>query len=79
MVLGWARVLVGEDNCAFCAMLASRGPVYKREIVVKSKDGRRYHRHCDQKMVAVITGTATARPCLSSRGSRGKASRNTSG
>lgn len=30
-VLGWARVLVGEVNCPFCAMLASRGAVYKSE------------------------------------------------
>lgn len=27
MALGWARVVSG-DPCAFCAMLASRGPVY---------------------------------------------------
>lgn len=26
--IGWARVLTGVENCAFCAMLASRGPVY---------------------------------------------------
>lgn len=24
----WARVLTGDENCAFCVMLASRGPVY---------------------------------------------------
>ena len=24
----WARVLTGAENCAFCVMLASRGPVY---------------------------------------------------
>lgn len=24
----WARVLTGADNCPFCVMLASRGPVY---------------------------------------------------
>ena len=30
--LGWARV-TGEAPCAFCAMLASRGPVYKEETV----------------------------------------------
>ena len=29
---GWARVTSGEP-CAFCAMLASRGPVYKEESV----------------------------------------------
>lgn len=25
----WARVLTGAENCAFCVMLASRGPVYR--------------------------------------------------
>src|SRR5699024_2807268 len=24
----WARVLTGAENCGFCVMLASRGPVY---------------------------------------------------
>lgn len=33
-VLGWARVLTGAENCAFCAMLASRGPVYSEDTVV---------------------------------------------
>lgn len=27
--IGWARVLTGAESCGFCAMLASRGPVYK--------------------------------------------------
>lgn len=27
--LGWARVGTGRENCAFCTMLISRGPVYK--------------------------------------------------
>lgn len=26
--VGWARVLTGPTSCSFCAMLASRGPVY---------------------------------------------------
>lgn len=26
--VGWARVLTGAENCPFCIMLASRGPVY---------------------------------------------------
>lgn len=33
-VLGWARVLTGAESCAFCAMLASRGPVYSEDTVV---------------------------------------------
>jgi hypothetical protein len=28
-MVGWARVQGGKDSCAFCAMLISRGPVYK--------------------------------------------------
>lgn len=31
VVKGWARVQGGEDSCAFCAMLISRGPVYVRD------------------------------------------------
>lgn len=30
-VKGWARVQGGEDSCAFCSMLISRGPVYKTQ------------------------------------------------
>ncbi|WP_328439122.1 VG15 protein [Nocardia puris] len=29
--IGWARVLSGTENCPWCAMLASRGPVYKSD------------------------------------------------
>ncbi len=43
--LGWARV-AGPEACAFCAMLASRGPVYKKETVLYTKGGRKYHDHC---------------------------------
>lgn len=33
--VGWARVLVGAYSCSFCAMLASRGPVYtSRETAI---------------------------------------------
>ena len=45
--IGWRRVTDG-DPCAFCAMLASRGPVYssrsRAEVVAGS--GLRYHGHC---------------------------------
>jgi hypothetical protein len=37
---GWARATSGKP-CAFCAMLASRGPVYKEETV-----GFQAHDHC---------------------------------
>lgn len=39
--LGWARVTAGKP-CAFCAMLASRGPVYKTEGTA----GFDAHDHC---------------------------------
>lgn len=39
--LGWARVTSGSA-CAFCSMLASRGPVYKTEGTASG----RYHDHC---------------------------------
>lgn len=38
--LGWARAAAG-DACGFCAMLASRGPVYSTETV-----GFEAHDHC---------------------------------
>ena len=40
--VGWRRVTDGNP-CAFCAMLASRGPVYKDAA---SADGIQYHAHC---------------------------------
>lgn len=29
--IGWARVLTGLESCGFCAILASRGPIYVTE------------------------------------------------
>jgi len=44
--VGWRRVTDG-DPCAFCAMLASRGPMYKsRYSTVTQGEGLRYHGHC---------------------------------
>lgn len=40
--VGWRRVTDGNP-CAFCAMLASRGPVYRDAA---SADGLQYHSHC---------------------------------
>lgn len=45
--MGWARQLTGKENCAMCAMLASRGAVYAKDTVLKKRDGSRYHDHCD--------------------------------
>lgn len=40
--VGWRRVTDGNP-CAFCAMLASRGPVYRDAAAA---DGIQYHSHC---------------------------------
>lgn len=44
---GWARV-TDDDPCAWCAMLASRGPVYKSAKTAGDprRGGNRYHDHC---------------------------------
>jgi hypothetical protein len=45
--LGYTRIIHGR-TCAFCAMLATRGPVYKsRQTASFALDGHRYHDHCD--------------------------------
>ena len=61
VVLGWARVLTGSENCAFCAMLASRGPVYSELTVLTAgsdsdRDGLAFHDWCDCKAVLVVKG-----------------------
>lgn len=43
--LGWARATSGAP-CAFCAMLASRGPVYKTKTSAGG-EGHRYHDSCN--------------------------------
>lgn len=54
--VGYARVLTGRESCAFCAMLASRGPVYSEDTATRRADGRRYHDGCDCRAVLVIEG-----------------------
>lgn len=62
----WARVLTGRDNCPFCIMLASRGPIYssashalKRSKVRTSWESSEaswansYHDNCDCMAVPV--------------------------
>jgi hypothetical protein len=45
--VGWRRVTDGNP-CAFCAMLASRGPVYRSQDRARAiaGSGLRYHGHC---------------------------------
>lgn len=47
---GWARV-TDSDPCAFCALLASRGPVYKSDTVKFQA-----HDHCDCTAEPVYRG-----------------------
>ena len=65
-VIGWARVLTGEESCPFCMMLASRGPVYPSEEAAQfistrsrrydARDPKLFHDWCDCKMVMVVEG-----------------------
>lgn len=52
---GWARMLTGADNCAFCVTLASRGAVYtSRNTALYGGDMQRYHPNCDCIAVPVF-------------------------
>lgn len=66
---GWARMLTGAENCAFCVMLAARGPVYDGKSEALDGDfigkfGDAYHDNCDCIAVPVYSkqwdGGATA-------------------
>ncbi|MFC7330812.1 hypothetical protein [Marinactinospora rubrisoli] len=62
--LGYARRLTGASNCAFCTMLASRGPVYRSadSALLRSEGrgrnavatGEPFHDHCDCEIVGVF-------------------------
>lgn len=62
--VGWARVLTGAENCAWCVMLSSRGPVYRSEQSASTASGKRgnraagesYHDNCDCQAVLVHAG-----------------------
>lgn len=41
----WARS-AQPDACAFCALLASRGPAYRSEETASGADPNHYHNHC---------------------------------
>ena len=51
----WARVPVGK-TCAFCLMLASRGPVFRS--AESAGQGRKFHGHCDCTATPMWTGDA---------------------
>lgn len=56
--IGWARVLTGAESCGFCAMLASRGPVYATEWLAQHRGNDqvegKYHDGCDCIVVPVF-------------------------
>ncbi|MGX9297729.1 hypothetical protein [Tsukamurella paurometabola] len=58
--VGWARVLTGAENCAFCVMLASRGPVYKTARDAQHRGRNQiddtYHNNCDCVPTLVFKG-----------------------
>ena len=58
--VGWARVLSGAENCGFCVMLASRGPVYWTARAAqhrgKGQEQDKFHDNCDCAVVLVQKG-----------------------
>ena len=57
--IGWARVLTGAENCAWCMMLASRGPVYRthaKALYKGGETGNPWHNHCDCTATLVFRG-----------------------
>lgn len=52
VALGWARVPTGRETCAFCWMLASRGPVYG--TAESAGDMTTWHDRCDCQTVPVF-------------------------
>lgn len=59
--LGYIRVTDG-DPCHFCAMLASRGPVYKTAATAGDprSAGKSFHDHCGCSSAPVFTGSDEA-------------------
>ncbi|MPZ84006.1 MAG: hypothetical protein GEV28_27880 [Actinophytocola sp.] len=55
LTVRWARVPTGRETCAFCWMLASRGPVYRIPAAPSDmRDMRAWHDGCDCLAVPVF-------------------------
>lgn len=54
--VAWARVLSGAENCAFCIILASRGPVYRTKASAGGLKATAYHDLCDCEAVPIYDG-----------------------
>lgn len=56
--VGWMRQPTGAKTCWFCAMQASRGPVYRSAATARADPHRgrpdRFHDHCDCLIVPVF-------------------------
>ena len=65
--VGWARVLVGAYSCSFCAMLASRGPVYTSRETAIGRGGNpldAYHKPYIDKRGALVGGVCDCQAVL---------------
>jgi hypothetical protein len=58
--LGYIRVSPTGTPCGWCAMLLSRGAVYKSSATAEYSDGDKYHDHCRCTAEPVYTATQTA-------------------
>jgi hypothetical protein len=69
---GWARVLVGAKSCSFCAMLASRGPVYTSKAAAKGRGGplNVYHTPHPNENGKIVGGFCDCEAVLVPRGKR---------
>lgn len=54
-VIGYARISRTGTPCAFCAMLISRGPVYKTASTAIKSDGDDYHPNCQCYAMPVMS------------------------
>ncbi|MFC0622825.1 VG15 protein [Kribbella deserti] len=60
--LGWARVSKSGTPCGWCAMLISRGAVYRSEQSALFSDGDKYHDNCHCDTVIVFTAAQFESP-----------------
>jgi hypothetical protein len=53
--IGWARVSKSGTPCGFCAMLISRGAIYKSKASASFSDGDLYHDNCHCFAIQLFT------------------------
>lgn len=52
----WARIPRGDQTCAFCLVLASRGPTYRTAAAAGEDDPNKFHDWCDCEPVMFWRG-----------------------